>query len=626
MRNAVYAYELEQDEELKSRVFDETQKDLRDAILQIKNSLDMEISNQYGCSNTGAADDDGVLRMRGDTMKAALLACEKLVFTTPNDKPGAPPDAFEQCMDRKDAAGDPLIPLSDARQSLFELRSQVIALHGIYLEAKNNYEQIQLSNQRSARVKDWLVAFRRHADRVGGVGLTVDLYSQPCSKLILRSCHRNSSVPCAAGADRSSSSRPRPARSRPRPTSRWRTRTTPKRCRACSSNRRSYISLRYRRSRVSGPKSSSSRASWGTWTMSSTRQSASAPIWNSPRGTTPATASSATRSGWSWRSSMTKRASSPTWRPAAPNTSTRAGCRRTGASASRTSTAPAPPPTCITFLNALRQVTNNLATGQTSSALNTTNLKISVAQDILGLTDEALAREGFKTPGAIRVEREKRFRQWVAEHTVPNNFESPYDGKPVLNFSFSTSLLDGGVFSRLMPQGYDRYWIVKVGGIGEPKAGSTGLSLNLVTKQPRLSYQIASITQAGMTHLKAQSGCIFDYKLVAPAFMLGLDWPSNQDAHEVEAVLNANVNDQHAYAEEGFRTPAFMGRPASASEWRVLVFTGSPTRTRDTEGALWQTPDMQLWQLTDIELNMSVTYASRTPGEPTLAQCTRIDY
>ena len=129
-----------------------------------------------------------------------------------------------------------------------------------------------------------------------------------------------------------------------------------------------------------------------------------------------------------------------------------------------------------------------------------------------------------------------------------------------------------------------------------------------------------------MTHLKAQSGCIFDYKLVAPAFMLGLDWPSNQDAHQVEAVLNANVNDQHAYAEEGFRTPAFMGRPASATEWRVLVFTGSPTRTRDTEGALWQTPDMQLWQLTDIELNMSVTYASRTPGEPTPAQCTRIDH
>ena len=73
-------------------------------------------------------------------------------------------------MDREDAAGNPLIPLSDARQSLYELRSQVIALHGIYLQAKNIDEQIQLSNQRSARVKDWLVHLRRHADRVGCVG------------------------------------------------------------------------------------------------------------------------------------------------------------------------------------------------------------------------------------------------------------------------------------------------------------------------------------------------------------------------------------------------------------------------------------------------------------------------
>ena len=261
----------------------------------------------------------------------------------------------------------------------------------------------------------------------------------------------------------------------------------------------------------------------------------------------------------------------------------------------------------ITFLKRLRFITNNAASGQTSSALNTTNLKISVAQDILGLTDAELARRGFKTAKARRDERLRLFQQWVAENTAPNNFESPYDGKPTLRFSFSTSLLDGAVFSNVMPQGYDRFWLMKVGGIGEPKPASTGLSLNLVTNQPGLSYQTVSVTQAGMTHLKAQSGCIFDYKLVAPAFMLGLDWPSSQDAHEVSAVLKANINDWHPYTEEGFRTPAFMGRPVSATEWRVIVFTGSPARTMD----------MDLRQLRDIELNMSVTYASRTPGKPT---------
>ena len=37
-------------------------------------------------------------------------------------------------------------------------------------------------------------------------------------------------------------------------------------------------------------------------------------------------------------------------------------------------------------------------------------------------------------------------------------------------------------------------------------------------------------------------------------------------------------------------------------------------------------PDMDLGQLTDIELILSTTYASRTPGEPQLSECTRIDW
>ena len=49
----------------------------------------------------------------------------------------------------------------------------------------------------------------------------------------------------------------------------------------------------------------------------------------------------------------------------------------------------------------------------------------------------------------------------------------------------------------------------------------------------------------------------------------------------------------------------------------VDVYAGSP------DGIL---PDMDLEQLTDIELIFSTTYASREPGEPEPSECTRIDW
>ena len=97
---------------------------------------------------------------------------------------------------------------------------------------------------------------------------------------------------------------------------------------------------------------------------------------------------------------------------------------------------------------------------------NPSDFRISLAQHLLLLTDEALAKEGYTDPAAAQAERVRRFRQWVAEHTVPNTFEGdPPDGKPVLRFNFSTSLLQGGLFSQVIQQGYDRFWLLKLSAI-----------------------------------------------------------------------------------------------------------------------------------------------------------------
>lgn len=249
---------------------------------------------------------------------------------------------------------------------------------------------------------------------------------------------------------------------------------------------------------------------------------------------------------------------------------------------------------------------------------NPSDFRISLAQHLLLLTDEALAKEGYTDPAAAQAERVRRFRQWVAEHTVPNTFEGdPPDGKPVLRFNFSTSLLQGGLFSQVIQQGYDRFWLLKLSAIGAPKPSSNGLRANLLTEEEGLSYQIVALTQGGTVHMRSFAGCTFDYRLVAPAALLGLEWPENQSPEVATAVWRANVNGVHDYGENGFRASEFLGRAVSATEWELLLFAGAPETGMS---------DMDLQQLTDIQLLFSTTYASRAPEPPVPSECTRIDW
>ncbi len=203
------------------------------------------------------------------------------------------------------------------------------------------------------------------------------------------------------------------------------------------------------------------------------------------------------------------------------------------------------------------------------------------------------------------------FTTWVISHT------QTIDGSDVLVFSFPTSLNEGGLFSRLIQQNYDGYWLHKLSGIGEPKPTNNGVSVNLVTDETGLSFREMRQSQGGLVHLRSQAGCIFDYRLIAPAALLGLEWAQNQDPEAATASFLANVNEEHDYAENGFRAPEFNGRAVSSTDWEIVIYAGSP------DGIL---PDMDLAQLTDIELIFSTTYASREPGEPELSECTRIDY
>ena len=267
----------------------------------------------------------------------------------------------------------------------------------------------------------------------------------------------------------------------------------------------------------------------------------------------------------------------------------------------------------LKFLQNLDATITNLPGAVKDADSNQRELNISVAQHVLGLTDAYLKGQGVADAN-LQTERAKRFRQWVALNTVLGN-----DGKPVLAFSYSTSAATNGLISQVVQQDYDFYWLHKVAGIGQPKPTSNGFGLNLVTTQPGdLGYRQVRVSQTGQVMLTSYVGCLFDYRLIPPAVLMGLDFPNKQPTDVVTGAFSGDINGLHGNGASGFSTPAFLGRPLASDGWQVVVNAGSPN------GIL---PDLDLQQLTDIELKISTTYGTRASNSlPQPSQCVRVDF
>jgi hypothetical protein len=267
----------------------------------------------------------------------------------------------------------------------------------------------------------------------------------------------------------------------------------------------------------------------------------------------------------------------------------------------------------LTFLQNLDATIANLPGAIKDADSNQRDLTISVAQHVLGLTDQYLKGQGIADAN-LETERAKRFRQWVAQNTKPGS-----DGKPTLVFNFTTSAATNGIIGQVVQQGYDFYWLHKVAGIGQPKLASNGFGLNLVTAQSgSLGYRQVRASQTGQVGLTSFAGCLLDYRLIPPAALLGLDFPSNQPTDVVAGAFSGDINGKHSNTTPGYSTPAFLSRPLASDGWQVVINAGSP------DGIL---PDLNLQQLTDIELKISTTYGTRSSNiVPPPSQCVRVDY
>ncbi len=267
----------------------------------------------------------------------------------------------------------------------------------------------------------------------------------------------------------------------------------------------------------------------------------------------------------------------------------------------------------LIFLQNLDGAVSNLPGAVRDADTNQLDLKISVAQHVLGLTDQYLKGQGV-ADADLQAERTKRFRQWVAQNTTLGS-----DGKPSLVFDFATPTATDGLIGQVVTQDYGYYWLHKVAGIGQPKPSSNGFGVNLLSSQTGdLGYRQVRVSQSGQVGLTSFAGCAFDYRLIPPAALLGQEYPSGQPTDLVTGVFNGDINGAKGNSAPGFSTPAFLGRPLASNGWEVVINAGSPN------GVL---PDMDLQQLNDIELKISTTYASRSVNsQPQPSQCVRVDF
>ena len=126
------------------------------------------------------------------------------------------------------------------------------------------------------------------------------------------------------------------------------------------------------------------------------------------------------------------------------------------------------------------------------------------------------------------------------------------------------------------------------------------------------------VSQTGQVVLTSYAGCLFDYRLIPPAVLMGLDFPNTQPTDVVTGAFSGDINGLHGNAASGYSTPAFLGRPLASDGWQVVINAGSPN------GIL---PDLDLQQLTDIELKISTTYGTRASNTlPQPSQCVRVDF
>ncbi len=235
-----------------------------------------------------------------------------------------------------------------------------------------------------------------------------------------------------------------------------------------------------------------------------------------------------------------------------------------------------------------------LALGGGTGARNRYPYRISIAQDLLGLSDENLDPDNSMTPTERAQLRYQLFQEFLQQHVISDT----------LKFPFTTSLLvqkEGGI-SIFSPN----IWNNRIAGVGLPVGvpGTQGLFINILTWQ----LVDAGTPEVILTHGGHASYRTADREIVeytpGNARLSGYVVPPVFENKTRTAVILSSVNDN------GLGTPssALFNLSVAASSWTLRIDPGSPFNA-----------ELDITQIEDIEILMDTTGIA-VPGRAKEAQ------
>ena len=209
---------------------------------------------------------------------------------------------------------------------------------------------------------------------------------------------------------------------------------------------------------------------------------------------------------------------------------------------------------------------------------------ISLAQDVLGLTDENLDPDGTLSNAERAQLRLTEFQEILAANTIT---DANSNAVVAVEISFSTSLLNDDLFS-------PNIWNNRIAGVGLPQElpSTQGILLNVITRQfGDIGTPEIQLTHGGHASYRTATGGLVEY-VPENAKLSGYPVPQGFDSKSKTATILASVNGNG----RGKPSSALFNRSVAASGWVLRIDLRSPFNK-----------DLTLDQLEDVEIKMDTT-------------------
>ena len=187
--------------------------------------------------------------------------------------------------------------------------------------------------------------------------------------------------------------------------------------------------------------------------------------------------------------------------------------------------------------------------------LNRYPYTISIAKDILGLTDENLDPEGTMTQEELEQLRYERFQEFLQQQILE-------DG--TLEFQFATSLDQRRSETQYLFETI--IWNNRIAGIGEPLEANEGVSLNIVTRQTGdVGRPVVVLKHGGQASYRNPTGDIVHYD-PGTAVPVGYVLPAGLNPADTTVVLRPGINGEGAIPNSGL-----INLSVAASSWTFRI-------------------------------------------------------